>query len=239
MIRKNIPNMLTCANLFCGCLGLIACFRKEFELCAWLILIAALFDFADGAVARLLKSESHIGKDLDSLADMVTFGVLPGFILYQMLLFSIGNSSLQPDKYHPVWYTAYAGLLIPIFSAIRLAVFNHDTDQKTYFKGLPTPANTLLISWLPLLAREHVFFQNWLSNTFFLLLITVTLSFLLVSKIPIHSLKFKNLAFKENAERYIIILAAITGILIMGLASLPLVIVFYILLSFIKPPVKS
>ena len=143
--------MLTLLNLLCGCLAIISTFHKSFELTAILLIMAAVFDFFDGFAARLLGVHSELGKQLDSLADMVTFGVVPGFVMYQLIIYAIGSGAayLGPDE--PVWYLAYAGMLIPLFSAYRLAKFNIDTRQSDQFIGLPTPANALLISFLPLL----------------------------------------------------------------------------------------
>jgi addiction module HigA family antidote len=120
-MKKHIPNMLTLLNLLCGCLAIISTFHKSFELTAILLMMAAVFDFFDGFAARLLGVHSELGKQLDSLADMVTFGVVPGFVMYQLIIYAIGSGAayLGPDE--PVWYLAYAGMLIPLFSAYRLA----------------------------------------------------------------------------------------------------------------------
>ena len=137
-MKKNLANYLTLLNLLCGCLALIAVFRMRFDISLGLILLAAVFDFLDGFVARWMKAEGEMGKQLDSLADMVTFGVVPGFILYKMIVFAIGIRKPFLEDDHIIWHLAYVGLIIPLASAWRLAKFNTDTRQTTNFLGLPT-----------------------------------------------------------------------------------------------------
>jgi CDP-diacylglycerol---serine O-phosphatidyltransferase len=164
LIKKNIPNLFTCANLFCGCLGIVFAFQGNLVWTAYMVGIAAVMDFLDGFVARLLNVHSEIGKQLDSLADMVTFGVVPGMVMYHLLKLAVvkhidmevfspeGNSHMNVDELMQGGaYIPFVGFLITVFSAVRLAKFNIDTRQTDSFIGVPTPANSILICSLPLI----------------------------------------------------------------------------------------
>ena len=165
MIKKNIPNLFTSANLFSGCLGIVFAFQGNLVWTAYMVGIAAVMDFLDGFVARLLKVHSEIGKQLDSLADMVTFGVVPGVVMFHLLqqsfyygLFLEYWEGKSPENFNSVWYDTnridlipYLGFIITVFSAIRLAKFNIDTRQSDSFIGVPTPANSILICSIPLI----------------------------------------------------------------------------------------
>jgi CDP-diacylglycerol--serine O-phosphatidyltransferase len=169
-IKRNIPNAITCGNLLCGCLAIVFSLKGNLTLAAYLVGLAAILDFFDGFAARMLKVSSPIGKDLDSLADMVTFGVVPGLIMYQLIKMSIGFSAdvhintiggnlelmtYKPEPYH--YYLPFLAFIIPVFSAIRLAKFNNDTRQTDQFIGLPTPANAIFISSLVLLNTNFIY----------------------------------------------------------------------------------
>lgn len=221
-LLKHLPNALTCCNLFCGCVGLVAVFNGNLEAAAWLTLIAAVFDFADGMAARLLKAYSDIGKELDSLADCVTFGVLPGAIMYALLL----------KTTNLVWLP-YIAFSISIFSALRLAIFNVDTRQISSFIGLPTPANALFFSFLPLiiLREPSSAIAQYLGQTPVLLAITFLFSWLLVSPLPLFSLKVKNLAWADNRVAYIFLLGSIVLLILGGYLAVPAVILWYIVWS--------
>ena len=145
MLKKHIPNAITCANLFSGCIGIVFAFKGEQEVAAYFVLLSGLFDFFDGMVARLLNVKSEIGKQLDSLADMVSFGFLPGVVMFQLLMLSDYSSAYLP----------YLGFLITVFSALRLAKFNIDERQTEDFIGLNTPKNTLFIVSLPFIAHDY------------------------------------------------------------------------------------
>lgn len=224
-IIKHIPNALTSCNLFCGCVAIVLVLNGNLEAGAWLTLLAAVFDFADGMAARLLKSHSDIGKELDSLADCITFGVLPGTILYSLLLKSTN-----------VEWLPFAGFIISIFSALRLAKFNVDTRQTSSFLGLPTPANALFINFLPLflLKMPDSFVAQWLGQVPVLLAITVVFSGLLVSEIPLFSLKFKSLAWQANRVAYVFLLGAVLLVAVGGYLAVPAVIVWYIVWSIVS-----
>jgi CDP-diacylglycerol--serine O-phosphatidyltransferase len=231
MIRRNIPNALTCGNLLCGCIGVVEAFHSNILLSCALIGIALIFDFFDGFLARLLHVSSPIGKDLDSLADMVTFGLLPAIIVYQLLMESI------PDLYG-IW-KAYPAFLIAIFSAIRLAKFNNDPRQSDSFIGVPTPANAMLIASLPVILSNDESWKSVILNTNNLLILTVVMSFLLVMEMPLIALKFKSFAWSGNQFRYIFIALTILLLITFKILAVPIILVLYILLSFVANVMKK
>ena len=229
-IKNNIPNLLTCLNLSCGFWGICIFIINEGSLqsqisnAAFLILLAGVFDFFDGFAARLLKSASNIGKDLDSLADMVTFGVLPGVILFSAMNFEKESGLL------PVW-VMYSALLVPVFSAIRLAIFNNDTRQTDQFIGVPTPANAFLISFL----LSSLTFNNAVSNDPWILPgISFSCSIMLVAPIPLIALKFKDFSFETNKARFILIAISLGLFTWLRFEAIPLIIIVYIALSILN-----
>lgn len=227
MIRKNLPNALTCCNLLCGCIGVVEVFHNNILLSCLLMGIALICDFFDGFLARLLKVSSPIGKDLDSLADMITFGLLPSVIVFQLLMQSI------PDL-TGIWM-AYPAFMIAIFSAIRLAKFNNDPRQSDSFIGVPTPAVAMLVGSLPVIL--HMYGDEWkqlIVNTNNLLILTVVLSFLLVSEIKLIALKFKSFGWQGNEFRYSFIIASILLLLTLHILAVPIILVLYILLSVVS-----
>ena len=226
-MKKHIPNAITCLNLFSGCLGIVFAFSGKLEMASYAILIAALFDFADGMLARLLKAYSNIGKDLDSLADMVSFGVLPSMIIYQLFL------SSQPSGPFYQWLS-FTAFLIAIFSALRLAKFNNDTRQSEHFIGLPTPANAMLIASLPFIIQQDFFISSYLQNPVFLAVFSLGMGMLLISEINLMSLKFSSLDPKKNLSRYILVFSSLILLLIFKFAAVPLIIILYFLISFIQ-----
>ena len=224
MIR-NIPNAISCLNLFCGCLSIVWAFSGRLDLAACWILAAAVFDFFDGFVARMLKAYSDLGKQLDSLADVVSFGVAPASIMYNLLLASIS----QYEWAYPVgWLIAFSAYLIAVFSALRLAKFNIDTRQSDSFIGLPTPANAIFICSLAFISRDIYI------NIFFLLAATIVFSYLLVAELPFFSLKFKSFDWKSNRIRYILGAVSALTLSFFQLKGLSIVILLYILLSVIS-----
>jgi CDP-diacylglycerol--serine O-phosphatidyltransferase len=220
MIKKNIPNMITAANLFTGAVGVYFASQFDFESVAFCIVLAAVFDFLDGMLARLLKVHSEIGKQLDSLADMVTFGFLPSYVLFQFL---------QMNDAGILSFTAF---LIAVFSAFRLAKFNIDTRQSEEFIGLPTPANALFIGFLIFISEFEML--GFLFSVPSLLIIAVVFSLLLVAEVPMIALKFKNFKLRENIFRYLTVIIAIILVAIFQFSAVPVVILLYILLSMIK-----
>ncbi len=215
MIKKQIPNALTCANLFCGCIGIVFAFKGHLDITAYTVLLAGIFDFFDGFSARLLNVKSLIGKELDSLADMVSFGFLPGVVMFHLLT--------QSDYSSP--YLPYLGFLITIFSALRLAKFNIDTRQTEDFIGLNTPMNTLFIVSLPFIQRD---FPGLIGSTMLLLGLTVLMSWLLVSEIRIFSLKFGSMKWATNKTKFIFLIVSAILIAFLKFAAIPFVLVLYI-----------
>lgn len=234
-MKSIIPNTLTLSNLACGLFAINAIFTNDYIMAAWLIAFAQVFDFFDGFVARLLKVNSEMGKQLDSLADMVSFGVVPGFMVFKLIKLSMQGAEPIPE------FLPFIAFLIPIFSALRLAKFNIDTRQSEHFIGLPTPANTLLIMSIALYGvfgdSENV--SQLILHPFFLVGLTLITSFLLVAEIPLLSLKFKSMNFKENRSRFILLLMIIVLFLIFRIRALVFIIPLYLILSLIFKPKKN
>lgn len=223
---KHIPNAITSLNLVCGCLSIIAALNGELTTASVYIGAAAVLDFFDGFVARLLKAHSEIGKQLDSLADVVSFGVAPGMIVYALVGQCISPSGFCINMYIP--------FLIPVFSAIRLANFNIDTRQSDSFIGVPTPANAIFISGIPFVLANDVYgVGTLLSNHYFLTLFPVLSAYMLVAELPLLALKFKNFGWKGNEFRWILILTSILSVVVFQYLGIMIAIVMYILLSII------
>lgn len=230
---KTIPNILTLLNLFCGCIAIVLVFNGAYTHASWLIVIAAVFDFLDGTAARLLNARSELGKQLDSLADVVSFGVAPASIMYALMVNTMGYAV---GGY--VNLSAVPAFFIALFSALRLAKFNIDDTQTHSFRGLPTPANALFISALPFIHLHalskggfYAMIGNWFDNYYVLLGLTMLLSMLLVSNLPLMGLKLKSISLNENKYKYIfLILSVIMGILA-GFSAAPFILLLYILLS--------
>lgn len=229
-MKKHIPNAITCLNLFSGCLALYFAFQGELVITAYLVGIAAVFDFLDGMVARVMKAYSEIGKQLDSLADMVSFGVVPGTVMFVLL--QRADAAVLGVSADVV---AFFGFLITIFSALRLAKFNIDTRQTTSFIGLPTPACTLFVASLPLILEYgDLLHYEIILNPWVLLVLTLLLSFLLVAELPLFALKFTNLSWQDNSMRFIFLGLSVILLALLKFAAIPLIIVLYVFLSFIK-----
>ena len=236
MIKKHIPNALTCCNLLSGCMGVFQAYSGQVKMALWWIIIGAVFDFFDGMSARLLKVSSPIGKELDSLADNVTFGVAPATIILFELSVIDYPSFMQKILFSQVslqTVTPYvAFILIVAFSALRLAKFNIDERQTTSFIGLPTPANALF--WGSLIATR----SEWLEiSTWMVPVVLVMVAFsawLLVSEIPMFALKFKHWGWKGNEVKYCFILFAVVAIALFGpLTAFWVIIALYFILSVI------
>ncbi|MDX5347545.1 MAG: CDP-diacylglycerol--serine O-phosphatidyltransferase [Hymenobacteraceae bacterium] len=233
-MKKHIPNAITCLNLLCGCLAIYFVFKDNAVWAAYLVGIAAVFDFLDGMVARLLHAYSEIGKQLDSLADMVSFGVVPGAIMFSLMARSQGVQASEVELSEMLF--PFAAFLITVFSALRLAKFNIDTRQTTSFIGLPTPACTIFVSSLVLiLANDGFNLSGYILNQWVLLGLTVVLSYLLVAELPLFALKFKSLNWRDNSIRFIFLFLAVVFVAVLNFAAVPLIIVTYILLSLLKP----
>jgi len=241
-MKKHIPNIITSLNLLCGCIAILFAVSGDLVAASYFVLTGMFFDFFDGLAARLLHVQSKIGLQLDSLADMVTFGVVPGIIMFQLL-----NKATTPQLLETrfevsetmVWYgesmsfIPFIGLIIVIASAYRLAKFNVDSRQTDSFIGLPTPANTLLILSLPLIYEfqytelvESILFNKW-----FLIGLAIFSSILLNAELPLFALKFKTWDFKSNKLRYVFLALSLVAIIALKFIAIPVIIAMYILLS--------
>lgn len=225
-IKQHIPNTITCCNLVSGCIASVMAFEGQLLYAAAWIILAAIFDFFDGLAARLLKAYSPLGKELDSLADMVSFGVAPGMILFFLL--REAAPALPPGQWN--LYVPYLAFVIPAFSGLRLAKFNIDTRQTTSFIGLPVPAHALF--WAsagnavqPLIGANPGLF------TLLAIPIAVVSSLLLVAEIPMFSLKIKSLSWKGNELRYILVACAVLFTVVWGFLGIAGTILLYIILS--------
>lgn len=233
-MKKHIPNTLTCLNLVCGCLSIMAALKSNLEMAAIWIIVSAVFDFCDGFAARLLKVASPIGKELDSLSDVVSFGVAPAMISYVWLTRCLHELT-------PTFINEYTELLplivlmVPALSAVRLARFNLDDRQATTFIGLPTPANALFLGFIPMAAEKLVF----LNNFFVVWGLVVLFALLLVSNINMLSLKFKHFTWKGNEEKFVLIAMAVVLIPIFRWGAFPLIILSYLLISLIYHSLKK
>ena len=211
-MKKHIPNFITCLNLFSGCVASYLAFKGNYEGAFIAILLAAVFDFMDGFAARLLKAYSAMGKELDSLADMISFGLAPGAIVFSFLT-DTGTNEWLP----------FVGFLIPVFSGLRLAKFNIDDRQSSSFLGLPVPANAIF--WAGLIYSFSPFLMN---NVWFLFILIALFCFFLVSEIPMFSLKFKNVSWKENQNQYLFLIGCGVILAIFQLSAFALIISWYI-----------
>jgi CDP-diacylglycerol--serine O-phosphatidyltransferase len=227
---KHLPNALTSGNLVCGCLGIIECFTGHLTTVSFFILLAAIFDFFDGFVARAVKANSAMGKELDSLADCVSFGVLPSIMMYHLIIRAMTISDdVDINEDAP-----YLALTIAVFSALRLAKFNIDTRQSDSFIGVPTPANAMLIASLPWLMHQNSIFSDFVENPYVLVAITFIMSFLLVAELPLIALKFKDFSWKNNQYTYSLVFISLLLFLALQVTAIPLIILVYIGLSVVK-----
>ena len=233
-----IPNAVTLLNLASGFIAITHVLAGQLVWGGIFIFLAAVFDFLDGTLARLLDARSELGKQLDSLADVVSFGVAPGMIIYDLLSINCNGSCNFLDRVH---ITPYFALLIPVCSAIRLAKFNIDLRQEEHFIGLPTPANALFFASIPLVLflQPHLyslikldFLQDFFANNRVIAILTVFFSYLLISDFSIFSIKFKTLGLNENRIRYLFVLVSLILILLFTLNAIPFIIILYLLLSF-------
>jgi CDP-diacylglycerol--serine O-phosphatidyltransferase len=233
-IKKHIPNLLTLGNLFCGTIATIFAVEGNFISAGLFVVVGILFDFLDGFVARLLKVSGELGKQLDSLADMVTSGVVPGVIMAKLIqnnLFDELNAFDDSFLGMPL-----IGLLLTLGACYRLAKFNLDTRQSNSFIGLPTPAMSLFVISLPLIQEysDIEFVQNLIRNNYFLIVVTLLLTYVMNAEIPLFSLKFKDYSIRKNWIIYMFLISSLLLILILNYLSIPIIIILYIILSVIK-----
>lgn len=258
-IKRNIPNIITLGNMFCGMLAILFVTQNQLAFASILIFCGAIFDFLDGLFARLLNSTSNFGKQLDSLADMVTFGIAPGVILVHViwsmqLAEAYGGSPLFPDylsntsvlhmipaldpyvldNWIPATWISFSALLIPIASSIRLARFNVDSTDDNYFIGLPTPACAIFIASIPMIMYHH---PDYLINSKSLAIISVILSLLLIAKIRIFSFKMYNefhIKSKLNIIRILFLIISIILLFLFQFVAIPFIVVLHVFLSIIN-----
>jgi CDP-diacylglycerol--serine O-phosphatidyltransferase len=242
-LKRHIPNAVTLLNLLSGCIALIFAVYGNFIAAAVFVFLGIFFDFFDGLLARKLNVQSPLGIQLDSLADVVTSGVVPGVIMFKLISLTVDapDYSEYSDNWNSIFHwqefkmsiLPLIGLLIPLASAYRLAKFNLDEDQQSYFKGLPVPANTLLIVSLPLILeyQNSDIINEIIINKWFLIALTLVSCYLLNSNIKLFALKFKDWSFQANATRYIFLILSIVCLITLHFAAIPLIIALYILLS--------
>ena len=228
-IKKHVPNAITLLNLFCGCIAMVFALNNDFEMAFYFVSLGIFLDFFDGFFARLIQVSSPLGLQLDSLADMVTSGVVPGVVMYQLL----GSSGGYPKLGWAVEPFPFLGFLIALGSCYRLANFNIDTRQTDSFIGLPTPANALFILSLPLVLRhsDSMLVLELLTNPWVLIAIIFLSVYLLNAEIPLFSLKIKTFSVQKNALQIGFLVASLLLLVFFQYAGIPLVIVFYVLLS--------
>lgn len=237
-----IPNLLTLGNLFCGCLAvmylnIMNATEIDFYIFYLFILLLAslLFDLLDGMIARTMKINSEIGVQLDSLADMVSFGLVPGFMMFTILGgYQISDYVPQSIMYFSsvkFSFITFLGFFITLFSALRLAKFNVDTEQTTYFKGLATPANTILIFSLFWIQNQNGFIISKEYDLYFLIGITILSCYLLIANLPLFSFKFKGFSWKDNDYKYLFLIISLILLVLFQMNSVPFIILLYIITS--------
>ena len=235
-MKRHLPNLITLLNLACGTVAIVLTLEGQWQWAVYLVLAAAVFDFLDGFAARMLNAYSETGKQLDSLADMVSFGVLPAVFIYTLFKNLFLN---QPDDagsifQHLQWVVLASVLLVPAFSAIRLARFNSEEDQGTFFHGLPTPAHALFwtgIFWQ--MMQSGSLFGTPL-NLFFMWAIMLIMAFHMILPVPMYSLKFEHFRLRGNLIRYLLLFLSLVILISVGWGGLSLVILVYILLSLLN-----
>jgi CDP-diacylglycerol--serine O-phosphatidyltransferase len=228
-MKKHIPNLITCGNALLGALSVVFALKGFLETAALLILCAAIFDFLDGFTARLLHVKSKIGADLDSLADVISFGLAPAAILYRWM--DSCFKELPPQQqFFPLTLLPYFAFILVPFSAYRLAKFNNDYRQEHEFYGLATPANAFFIAFLPFAADK----LPLLDNFWILLALAFIFSALLIGEFPMFSLKFSTYSFKKNWVRYLFLLLSTTLLGVFQWAAFPIIILLYIFISLIQ-----
>ncbi|KMQ67828.1 CDP-alcohol phosphatidyltransferase [Chryseobacterium sp. FH2] len=228
-IKNNLANALTLGNLFSGCVGAIHLILGDYQITAICIIVSLVLDFFDGFVARALQSNSNLGVQLDSLADMVSFGLIPGLTMYAALE-PFGKILSETELPFEV---KYLGLFVTLFSCLRLAIFNLDEDQKYYFKGLNTPSNTILIFGLYYAQKGAGDFTFLFENPLFLVLFTAISSWLLISPIKMIAMKFKSMKLQDNYPKLALLIGSIIILIIFKTVGIPLIIIYYIVISII------
>lgn len=241
-MKSYIPNFLTLLNVFSGCVATVFAVLNHLEWAALFVFIGIFFDFFDGLAARALKVQSEVGVQLDSLADVITSGLVPGIVMFQLLNMAERGGWNLGFLGHDTEMTLlpFLGFAITLASAYRLAKFNVDENQVSSFVGLPTPANALLILSLPMILLYHnnELLSNIILNPWFLVGLTILSAYLLNSSIELFALKFKNWSFRDNGVRYLFLIGSLIMLLTLKFLAIPLIIVFYILASLLVPSEK-
>lgn len=238
-IKKSIPNLFTLLNLLSGTIGVIFAVQDQLVAAALFVFIGIFFDFFDGFFARLFKVQGELGKQLDSLADVVTSGVVPGIVMFQLLNGAVANENWLTQMTHVVTdrveYFSFLGLGITLAAAYRLAKFNIDERQTTSFIGLPTPAAAMVVLSLPLILEYSSFemVSTVIHNKWILVALTALLCYLMNAEIPLFALKFKNYTWIENKVKYSFLIATLVLVTLLKFAAIPVVILLYILISMI------
>lgn len=242
-IKSYIPNTITLLNAFCGSIAAILAANNSLIGAAFFVFLGIFFDFFDGLAARKLGVQSELGVQLDSLADMITSGLVPGIVMYKLLAVTSETTTFSNNwSSQDNWFdfklstVALIGLLITVASLYRLAKFNIDENQKDSFIGLPTPANTLLILSLPLILefQNSDLLNNIILNKWFLIALTLLSCYLLNCKLHLFALKFKDWSFKNNVLRYTFIAISLVLLIVLKFLGIPIIIFLYILLSLIS-----
>jgi len=242
-MKRHIPNFITLLNVFCGCVASVFAVLNKLEIAAIFVALGIFFDFFDGLAARVLDVKSELGLQLDSLADMITSGLVPGIVMFQLLAMSQtsgwGDGShffLESGAITLQHLLPFFGFVITMASGYRLAKFNIDENQTSSFIGLPTPANALLILSLPLILmhQNNELLNGIILNQWFLIILTLVSAYLLNANLPLFALKFKNTSFKDNAMRYIFLIISLVLIVTMKFMAIPLIILFYVVSSVIQ-----
>ncbi len=241
-IFKHIPNLITLVNLVFGILAIFFAFGGNLTLASTCILLGVFLDFLDGFLARLLKASGEIGKQLDSLADLITFGLAPSIIVFQLLFFLETESFFTATNNisdYSTHYLPYIAFLIPLFSAYRLAKFNIDSRQSDSFIGLPTPANALFFISIPFIGEYgEGFIYDLIYRKEVVVISVVVLSLLMISELKLIALKFKSTHWSENKSRYILIIKTVILLLLLRFEAVPIILILYLILSIINKQVK-
>ncbi|MGC1514241.1 MAG: CDP-alcohol phosphatidyltransferase family protein [Maribacter sp.] len=242
-MKKHIPNVITLLNMYCGCIAAVFAVYNRLDVAALFVALGIFFDFFDGLAARALHVKSELGLQLDSLADMITSGLVPGIVMFQLLAMS--QTSGWGDSAHILFENGdiqfqhllpFFGFIVTLASGYRLAKFNIDENQTASFIGLPTPANALLILSLPLilLYQNNDLLNGIILNPWFLVGLTLLSAYVLNCSLPLFALKFKNMSFTDNAMRYIFLIVSVVLIITMQYMAIPLIILFYVASSFVQ-----
>ncbi|MBC7525115.1 MAG: CDP-alcohol phosphatidyltransferase family protein [Flavobacterium sp.] len=231
-VKNHIPNLITLLNLFCGCIALVFVFNGNHVLAFTFVCLGIFLDFFDGFFARLFNVSSPLGLQLDSLADMVTSGVVPGAVMFFMLKNAVHLQNFELDNVDFLF--CLLGFAITLGACYRLANFNIDERQTDSFIGLPTPANALFILSLPLVLNESVIAIELFTNKWILIFIVILSTYIMNAEIPLFALKIKNFSFKKYSLQISFLLLSIILLLLLQIVAVPLIIVLYVFISILK-----